>query len=152
MKRIFITVVIIATIAIGGWKLSAQKSTGESPTPPMPTNITTDVPNSASIPSEPIPSSAANSAVKKFTVTGKNYSFSLSAITVQKGDRVKILFKNEGGFHDLKIDEFNVATKQIKGGETDTIEFTADKSGSFEYYCSVGSHRAMGMKGTLTVE
>ena len=143
MKRIFITVVIIATIAIGGWKLSAQKSTGESPTPPMPTGTTTN---------EPIPSPAANSAIKEFTVTGKNYSFSLSAITVQKGDQVKILFKNEGGFHDLKIDEFNVATKQIKGGETDTIEFTADKSGSFEYYCSVGSHRAMGMKGTLTVE
>ena len=33
-----------------------------------------------------------------------------------------------------------------------TAEFTADKVGSFEYYCSVGSHRSMGMKGVLKVE
>lgn len=45
-----------------------------------------------------------------------------------------------------------VKTKVINGGETDTVEFTPDKAGSFEYYCSVGKHRAMGMKGTVTVE
>ncbi|MDQ5952387.1 MAG: plastocyanin, partial [Patescibacteria group bacterium] len=71
--------------------------------------------------------------------------------TVQKGDTVRIIFKNEDGFHDLKIDEFNVATKQIQGGAEETVEFVADKAGTFEYYCSVGKHRDMGMKGTITV-
>jgi plastocyanin len=28
----------------------------------------------------------------------------------------------------------------------------ADKKGTFEYYCSVGQHRALGMKGKLVVE
>ncbi|KKT09719.1 MAG: Plastocyanin [candidate division WWE3 bacterium GW2011_GWB2_43_22] len=56
------------------------------------------------------------------------------------------------GTHDLRLDEFNVATKLLKAGETDTVEFTADKAGVFEYYCSVGEHRKMGMVGTLTVE
>jgi plastocyanin len=32
------------------------------------------------------------------------------------------------------------------------IEFVANKKGKFEYYCSVGEHRAMGMKGNLVVE
>lgn len=89
--------------------------------------------------------------VKEFIVTGKNFSFSPSTITVNKGDKVKITFVNSEGFHNFKIDEFGVITKQIKSGASETIEFTADKAGSFEYYCSVGSHRVMGMRGTLTV-
>lgn len=92
------------------------------------------------------------SAVKEFTITAENFSFSPSLITVKKGDRVKITFKNSEGFHDFVVDEFGVATKQTKAPTTEVLEFTADKVGSFEYYCSVGTHRAMGMKGTLKVE
>ncbi|MEY4731380.1 MAG: hypothetical protein RL681_326, partial [Candidatus Parcubacteria bacterium] len=46
---------------------------------------------------------------------------------------------------------FNAATKVLTDGQSETIEFVANKAGTFEYYCSVGSHRQMGMKGTLTV-
>nr|MBP9748514.1 cytochrome C oxidase subunit II [Candidatus Paceibacterota bacterium] len=73
-------------------------------------------------------------------------------ISVKKGDKVKIIFKNSAGFHDLVIDEYGVATKQAQAPDTEVLEFTATKTGSFEYYCSVGSHRAMGMVGILTVE
>jgi nitrite reductase (NO-forming) len=40
----------------------------------------------------------------------------------------------------------------VNGGETTSVEFVADKTGTFEYYCSVGAHRAMGMTGSLVVE
>ena len=90
--------------------------------------------------------------VKEFTVSGKNFSFTPSMITVKKGDKVKITFQNSAGFHDFVIDQYGVATKQTNAPTTEVIEFTADKTGSFEYYCSVGTHRAMGMKGTLVVE
>lgn len=93
-----------------------------------------------------------NGNVKEFTVTGKNFSFAPAAMTVNKGDRVRITFVNDSGTHDLVIDEFDVRTKVIQGGARETIEFVADKTGSFEYYCSVGQHRQMGMKGTLTVK
>ena len=93
----------------------------------------------------------ATMGVKEFFVTGNNYSFVPSQIVVKKGDVVKINFKDGGGFHDLKIDEFGVATKKLKNDESDTITFVANKAGSFEYYCSVGNHRAMGMKGVLIV-
>ncbi len=90
--------------------------------------------------------------VKTFTVQGSNFAFAPSTITVKKGDKVKIIFENTGGFHDLKIDEFSVATKRIQGEQKEVVEFIADKEGSFEYYCSVGTHRQMGMKGTLIVQ
>ena len=63
-------------------------------------------------------SSEANPAVskKEFTVTGQNYSFTPSTMTVKRGDSVKITFKNVGGTHDFKIDEFAVAPKRIVAG------------------------------------
>ncbi len=91
-------------------------------------------------------------AVKEFTISGSNMKFEPATMTVKKGDKVKITFKNVGGFHDLVIDEFNVETDRLNAGAQQVVEFTADKVGTFEYYCSVGNHRAMGMKGTLTVE
>ena len=89
--------------------------------------------------------------VKEFIVTGGNFTFSPATMTVKKGDTVRVVFKNDEGFHDFVLDEFDVATKQIQGGSEETVEFVADKAGSFEYYCSVGKHRDMGMKGILTV-
>lgn len=90
--------------------------------------------------------------VKEFTVVGGNFTFSIASMKVSKGDKVRVIFQNEEGFHDFRIDEFNVATQKIKAGAEEIVEFTADKTGTFEYYCSVGTHRAMGMKGTLIVE
>ena len=51
-------------------------------------------------------------AVKEFTVSGQNFSFEPSSITVKKGDKVKITFKNTQGFHDFRIDELGVATNK----------------------------------------
>ena len=92
-----------------------------------------------------------STAVKEFNVNGKNFSFDPSQITVKKGDKVKITFKDEDGFHNLVISGYNVETKKINTGQEQTVEFIADKTGQFEYYCSVTGHREKGMKGTLTV-
>ncbi|KKS22075.1 MAG: Plastocyanin, partial [Candidatus Roizmanbacteria bacterium GW2011_GWC2_41_7] len=54
--------------------------------------------------------------------------------------------------HDFNLDEFNVDGTVVKEGESTMVEFVADQAGDFEYYCSVGQHRANGMVGTLTVE
>ncbi len=101
----------------------------------------------------PTPTATGSTAQEKtFTVEGGEFYFKPTQLTVNKGDKVKIVFNNANGFHDFVIDEFNVRTSRIQGGQSATVEFTADKNGSFEYYCSVGQHRAMGMKGTLVVQ
>lgn len=91
-------------------------------------------------------------SVKDFTVNGDNFRFDVKEMRVKKGDTVQVTFNNTGGSHDFVIDEFNVATKVLPNGGSETVEFVADKTGEFEYYCSVGTHRQLGMKGTLIVE
>lgn len=92
------------------------------------------------------------SAVKTFEVVGEPFFFSIKEMKVKQGDTVKVVFTNKEGFHDWVIDEFGAKTKQLAAGQSETIEFVADKKGSFEYYCSVGAHRANGMVGKLIVE
>lgn len=84
-------------------------------------------------------------------LTAANFKFGASEITVKKGDRVRIELKVVDGFHDWVVDEFNAKTAQVKAGEKTTVEFVAEKAGTFEYYCSVGQHRANGMVGKLIV-
>ena len=88
-----------------------------------------------------------------FDLTGVNYAFSETRLVVQKGDEVTVNFTSESGFHDWVVDEFDVATAKVQPSDGVTsVTFTADQAGEFEYYCSVGTHRAQGMIGTLVVE
>ena len=105
---------------------------------------------SATTPPPPTPS-APKATVKAFTLTATPYKFSMSEITVNEGDTVRITLVNQGGRHDWNLDEWGAKTKVLSEGEQDTVEFTANKKGTFEYYCSVGSHRQMGMKGSFIV-
>ena len=74
-------------------------------------------------------------------------------ILVQQGDRVEVTLCVTGGTHDWVVDEVDAATAQIStGDECSTVEFVADQTGEFEYYCSVGNHRAEGMVGRFVVE
>lgn len=91
-------------------------------------------------------------ATQEFTITAGNFKFTPSNIRVKKGTAINITLNNTEGFHDLKIDEFEVATNKLSAGESDVITFVANKTGSFEYYCSIGNHRQLGMKGMIVVE
>jgi len=108
-------------------------------TPTQPTPVTQPVINPAA-------------PLKEFTVTGSNYSYDLKQIKVKLGDHVRVTFKNADGFHDWRIDELGVATNKIQGGQQQTVDFMASQKGTFQYYCSVGQHRANGMWGNLIVE
>lgn len=96
--------------------------------------------------------SAVFGQMKVINVISKNFSFLPTEIKVNRGDKIKIILTSQEGFHDWKIDEFNAATNKINTGEQSTVEFIADRVGTFEYYCSVGTHRQMGMVGKLIVE
>jgi len=93
-----------------------------------------------------------NDKVISFDVVGTNFEFSQKEIRVKKGQIVKINFQVAEGFHDFVLDEFGVRTSRYRDTGGETVEFTADKTGVFEYYCSVGEHRSWGMRGNLIVE
>ena len=141
-----VAVIAILVVAAGGFYfMNANKSTS------------TPVSNEATVPTSAPESDATTSpsAVNgtEVTVEGSEFKLTPSKITVKKGEKVKLTFKNTGKFpHDYVISELNVTTKRINPGETDTVEFTPEKTGEFKFICSVGNHEEQGMVGTLTVE
>jgi plastocyanin len=94
---------------------------------------------------------SADATTKTVELTGQNFEFSQKEISVNQGDTVRIVFSSVGGTHDWVVDEFEAATDRVNTGETAEVTFVADKAGTFEYYCSVGQHRQLGMAGTLIV-
>ncbi|MDP3956926.1 MAG: cupredoxin domain-containing protein [bacterium] len=93
--------------------------------------------------------------VKEFSMTSyyddAGKWFSLKEISVKKGDRVKIKVTNTKGTHDFNIDEYGIKKVTPLNQEV-VIEFTADKTGEFEYYCSMSGHRQAGQFGKLIVK
>lgn len=87
-----------------------------------------------------------------FEIDMTNYAYSDTSLTVQQGDTVTINLTNSLGSHNFIIDELDVASLTINSGQTTEVTFVADKVGSFEYYCNIGDHRALGIVGTLIVE
>lgn len=152
-------VVIVLGVLGGIFVMNKSKLATPTPTPvpqvveatPTPEGATVEVTQESS-PSGGAMSSETSGATKTFNVTASSFKFNPATITVKKGDSVKIVVTNSGGKHDLVLEEFNVRTKILESGQTGTVTFVADKAGSFEYYCSVGNHRQMGMVGKLIVQ
>lgn len=151
-KNLVVGIVVVLVIAGAGWYLLK----GQMASAPATETVTPADSIEATAPSESAVIESSDSAttgkVKAFTVTGSNFKFDVPEIKVKTGDTVKITFKNAQGFHDFVIDEFKVKAKQANGPSEEVVTFVADKKGTYEYYCSVGQHRAMGMKGNLIVE
>lgn len=148
-----IAAVIIILVIVGGVMFfrSSPQTNNQTPsvTQENPTSTESTIITEQSSPSGEEETDTGE--VKEFTVTGAAFKFDPAEITVNEGDKVRITFENGGGVHDFTLDEFNVKTKTLSTGQEETVEFTAGKAGTYEYYCSVSNHREMGMKGILTV-
>lgn len=74
-------------------------------------------------------------------------------LTANVGDTVRLTVINgDPALHDLRIDEFGVATGELLEDEqTVVVEFVVTQPGEFTYYCSVPGHREIGMYGLLRV-
>jgi cytochrome c oxidase subunit 2 len=123
------------------------------PTPESPNNQEpSPAPQSEPAPAPTPAPSPAPQAVKEFTVTAKNWEFAPSSITVKKGDRVRLKITSVDVAHGLALTDFNVSV-HVEPGQTQTVEFVADKVGTFTFFCNVfcgEGHR--GMKGIFVVQ
>jgi heme/copper-type cytochrome/quinol oxidase subunit 2 len=85
-------------------------------------------------------------------MTAKKYEFSPNIIRVNKGDHVRLVITALDRAHGFKIEALKIEQKLPKG-EAVTVDFTADRSGTFPFQCSEVcglSHKKM--KGELIIE
>lgn len=149
-KKLIVMILVFGlglALVIGGglwyWKSKSESKPVEQPQVPPEIQVT---------PAASPEAATTSGEIKSFTVEGSSFKFVPEVIKVKKGDNVTITFRSVGGTHDFAIDEFDVKTNQIGDGEEEDVDFIADKVGTFEFYCSVGNHRQMGMVGELVVE
>jgi plastocyanin len=91
----------------------------------------------------------ARSATTVVTVSGKEFSFTLSRKSGPRGSFV-FKFKNVGQLaHDFKI--AGKKTALIQSGQTATLTVKLAKAGRYPYLCTVPGHAAAGMKGIFVV-
>ncbi len=169
MKTSYIVtaVVVLLLIAGAGYYLANRSATApdtqlaqESAMPePSGNTLGMEQTNSSPMPGLEDKEASATAAAKdeegvtEIVVNGSNFKFEPNSFTVKSGEKVRVVFKNTQGFHDFTVEGMpEVKTKQIQAPNEDSIEFTPTKTGTFEFYCSVGKHRQMGMKGTLIVQ
>lgn len=157
-------IAIIALLAVTGgyYFMSANKNNApvntegtkieETTESPMQQATENPVKKGSTGPSSADTTNTTASNVKTINIEAGSFYFKPNKITVKKGDTVKIVFKAVDMIHNFYLDVFNVKGPTVKAGNTDTVQFTADKTGSFEFYCNVGSHRTNGQVGTLAVE
>ena len=95
---------------------------------------------------------AAAQGAGEIKIIAKKYEFEPAQIHVKKGDHVKLLITAVDHDHGFKLPAFHVDQKLTKG-ETATVEFTADQTGTFPFecskFCGLGHKN---MKGELVVE
>ncbi len=84
-------------------------------------------------------------------VAGGSYYFEPENIEVEQGETIEFVFLNEGGTHDMRIPSLGAGTSVISRGETESFTVTFEETGELEFICSVGTHAAQGMTGTITV-
>jgi len=98
------------------------------------------------------PHEAGNDAVV-LQLHGSEFKFIPSVLKVAKGQKVTIIFTNDGVLaHNFAIDSLvGLRTKTIQSHGTAKLTFTPEKTGSFKFRCLVPGHMQAGMKGELVV-
>ena len=90
--------------------------------------------------------------VRTIDVIASRFKFEPSIIPVAQGDRIRLRLRSADRDHQFAIKAFQVKTLIPKTGEAVTVDFVADRTGTFEFtcaeYCGIG-HSAM--KGRLVV-
>lgn len=74
--------------------------------------------------------------LKEFNVKAFQWGYEPDTITVNKGDKVRIIAESLDTPHGFAIDEYGV-NLYLDGLRSKTAEFVADKTGTFTFYCNV---------------
>ena len=111
-------------------------------------------PINSTVKNESATTTAENGTIDKIIVDAQDLQFNPDQIHVHVGDRVSIEFTNldESQDHEIHIAGYDIGSPAMHMGTEHTVDFVADKSGEFEYYCTINGARILGMKGILYVD
>jgi len=98
------------------------------------------------------PSGSLDNGVRVIDATAFRYDFNPNPIVVNQGEKVKIIMTSTDVTHGFLLPDYKINTLLPVGRPT-TIEFVADKQGTFKFLCSVLCGSGHGsMKGKLIVK
>ena len=142
-RRDFIPTILIAVpgAAILGTGLTTARQDGTPSASPM-----------ASPAGSPVASPVAGQAATEITVEMVDIAFNPTKVTIPADTDVTVNLPNNGLLpHNFNIDEVNVHSGDVPGGESTTLTLNLP-AGSYKYYCNIPGHAESGMAGELTVE
>lgn len=89
---------------------------------------------------------------KEIQMTAKKYDFSPNTVEVSAGTKIIFKITAEDREHGFEIAGTKNGCAKIKKGETVTVEYLAEKAGTFEFKCCVFCGMGHGgMKGKIVV-
>lgn len=97
-------------------------------------------------------SGKVENGIRVIEVKALRYKYEPDPIAVNLGEKVRLVVTSTDVAHGIAIQEFNVKLA-IPAGKTETVEFVADKKGTFHAYCSFYCGPGHGnMRGRLIVQ
>ena len=84
----------------------------------------------------PLPVRPNASQERTFRIEAGQFAYSPSEIKVNPGDTVNIQLVSTDVVHGLYVDGYDVSV-EADPGQTQTLSFVADESGSFRFRCNV---------------
>jgi len=82
-----------------------------------------------------------------------NWGFTPTEIKVKQGEVITLKIKSSSGVHGVGSRELGFSSGMIAEGEEKSVTFTADKKGTFGFYCNVYCGDGHGeMKGKIVID
>ena len=93
------------------------------------------------------------SDVKEVEMTAKKYEFSPSSVEAPVGTLIRFKITALDRVHGFEIEGVKDSCVKLEKGESSTVEYKADKAGTFEFKCCKRCGPGHGrMKGTIVVK
>jgi heme/copper-type cytochrome/quinol oxidase subunit 2 len=84
----------------------------------------------------PLPVPAVTRQARTFRIDARQFAYSPSELQVNPGDTVTVQLVSTDVVHGLYIDGYDLSV-EADPGQTATMTFTANRSGSFRFRCNV---------------